>query len=280
MIPEDFTFSQHSLADFNTCQWRFLLRHVEHVAWPAAEMQDQVAADRRQEQGVAFHLRAMQYFSGLPVDQLIGSSADVELEAWWQDFLSIEQKLPYRVEGGSGWRLMPELQLNARLGRHRVTGKFDLLAALPGDAYQVYDWKSGARAPARDVLEGHPQTRLYNWLVTEAGGHALGLEQGGLDPGLVSMTYWYAGQPGTWIRFDYSAAQFQADAEQLSALLDYIASLPEDGFRKTEDTRACRFCLYRSYCERGYRPGAADAVDETATALELPSWDEIDTLEI
>jgi len=280
MIPEDFTFSQHSLADFNTCQWRFLLRHVERVAWPAEETTNQSEVDKRQEQGVAFHLRAMQYFSGLPADQLSGSSTKDELEEWWQDFLSIEKNFPYRAEKQASWRLLPELQLNARLGRHRVMGKIDLLAALPGKAYQVYDWKTGARVPAREALEGHPQTRLYSWLATEAGGQALRLEQGGLNPEQLSMTYWYAGQPGTWICYDYSSAQFQSDTEQLSALLDYITSLPEDGFRKTEDTRTCRYCLYRSYCERGYQPGEEDAVEETVPAADLPSWDEIESLEV
>jgi RecB family exonuclease len=279
MIPDDFTFSQHSLTDFNTCQWRFYLRDLKRVAWPAAEMRNQAAADLRQEQGVNFHLRAMQYYSGLPAESLTGSSSDTDLEDWWSDFLKMEQRLPFRTNASSGWRLNPEMQLSARLGNYRLTGKFDLLAVLPGAACQIYDWKTGSRPPAREALENHPQTLLYRWLAVTAGGAALGLKPAAFTAEQVSMTYWYAGQPGTLISLDYSAEQYQNDQADLLSLLDYINSLPEDGFRKTDDTRACRFCVYRSYCERGYQPGSADAAEESPLSVELPSWDEINPQE-
>ena len=54
-----------------------------------------------------------------------------------------------------------------------------------------------------------------------------------------------------------------------STLFKSIASASEELFSLTDDERQCRFCIYRSYCERGTGAGVADTLDEEP----LPEYD-------
>ena len=40
--------------------------------------------------------------------------------------------------------------------------------------------------------------------------------------------------------------------------IDLIDSLQENEFAKTKDLRYCRYCPYRSYCERGVEAGSIE----------------------
>ncbi|MGB8252846.1 MAG: hypothetical protein WCF08_06495, partial [Anaerolineaceae bacterium] len=43
-----------------------------------------------------------------------------------------------------------------------------------------------------------------------------------------------------------------------------IATAPVESFVLTSDERQCRYCVYRSYCERGVAAGQADDLDDDA----------------
>ncbi len=45
-------------------------------------------------------------------------------------------------------------------------------------------------------------------------------------------------------------------------MIEGIAGLKEDQFPKTEQDERCRFCVYRSLCDRGQRAGDWDQVDQ------------------
>jgi hypothetical protein len=76
--------------------------------------------------------------------------------------------------------------------------------------------------------------------------------------------------------FPYSQEQYEIDTRDLGELLDHIAALSDKDFTLTEDTRHCRFCTYRSYCERGFTPGKWSELVEDEPTLDIPSWDDVD----
>jgi hypothetical protein len=167
--------------------------------------------------------------------------------------------------------LHPEYSLSARIHDHHLVAKYDLIAALPGKQFWIYDWKTSLSIPPREKLEQRIQTRLYSWMLVNAGSHLNGGRP--ISPDQVLMTYWFAHQPGQQLLFPYSQEQYKIDTRDLGELLDHISALADSDFTLTEDTRRCRFCTYRSYCERGFAPGKWSEIEEDATSMEIPSWD-------
>lgn len=279
MINPDFVYSQNSLQDFLQCPRRFQLRHLLRLSWPAPETADQASFQNHLEQGQIFHNNIQQYFNGIPEEAISASIQDDLLLTWWKNFLASVKGFPWSSlpQQPGGFSIHTEYSLSARLREHRLTAKYDLIAALPGRQFWIYDWKTSLSTPRREDLEQRVQTRLYSWMLVRAGAHLNGGTP--ILPDQVLMTYWFAQKPGRPLVFPYSAAQCADDERGLGNLLDYISSLSEDDFRLTDDTRHCRFCTYRSYCERGFAPGKwAEAADES-DLLDLPSWGEIDPLE-
>ena len=75
------------------------------------------------------------------------------------------------------------------------------------------------------------------------------------------MIYWFADFPQDPAHFPYSAAQYQRDWEFLNQRVKTIAATPAGQFPLTADEKACDYCTYRSYCNRGVRAGAESARD-------------------
>jgi hypothetical protein len=65
-LPADFRFSPSSLQDYVDCPRRFLLRHVQQVAWPALVAEPALENERRMRLGAAFHRLVRQHFLGIP----------------------------------------------------------------------------------------------------------------------------------------------------------------------------------------------------------------------
>lgn len=275
MISPDFVFSQNSLHDFIECPRRFQLRHVLHMAWPAAETDDQTYFEHHQEQGQDFHRKVQQFYSGIPVEVIAASIQDDLLQSWWDNFLASSKGFPWAdlMDSQPGPVIRPEYSLSARLHDHRLTAKYDLIAALPRKQFWIYDWKTSLTIPPREKLEQRIQTRLYSWMLVSAGTHLNGGNP--ISPDQVLMTYWFAQNPGRQMLFPYSREQYETDERDLGSLMDHISALPDEGFALTDDKRRCRYCVYRSYCERGFAPGKWTELSDDDDSLDLPAWDSI-----
>jgi hypothetical protein len=68
------------------------------------------------------------------------------------------------------------------------------------------------------------------------------------------MVYWFSEFPGQPAVFKYDTQQFTADWADIGKLISEITA--ERSFPMTADRRTCRFCVYRSYCDRGERAAA------------------------
>jgi hypothetical protein len=83
------------------------------------------------------------------------------------------------------------------------------------------------------------------------------------------MIYWYANHGGAVERFPYDGTQHQAAREVLAGLVAEISARREAIWPLTTDERHCRFCNYRSLCERGVRAGFLEDLEEDVEPAEI-----------
>ena len=246
-LPTPFTFSQSSLQDYADCPRRFQLRYIDQLSWPAVDTEPIIENERRQIEGQLFHRLVQQYLLGVPAEYLSMMANTPNLERWWNNF---------KRELGSLGESHPELTLSAPIGNHRLVAKYDLVAVQKNKA-TIYDWKTYAKRPRDEWMSARWQTRVYRSLLVQAGAHLNNGES--FEPEQIEMIYWYADFPSEPTRFEYNANQFKRDWSAVGKIVGEISGAKE--FPLTEDEKMCRFCVYRSYCNRGAQAGQLDEAE-------------------
>lgn len=241
-IPANFAFSQNNLQDFADCPRRFELRYLQKLAWPAVRSEPYVEAERHMLLGERFHRMVEQHQSGLSVEQIEALANEPELIEWWQAY---QNQFPDNLPP----QRYVEQTLAAPFGGYRIVAKYDLIAIQPGERAVIVDWKTNLRKPHRTSLRNRLQTRLYPFLLVEAG-HTLNGRIPFL-PEQIEMVYWFTADPGNPEIFPYSAQQYDLDRSFLQGMIAEIEAASQSRFALTTDQRMCRFCNYRSLCDRG-----------------------------
>jgi hypothetical protein len=246
-LPIDFKFSQGSLRDFLACPRRFQLRYIDQMAWPAIEAEPYIEREQHLKRGALFHRLAEQNLKGIPAEVLAPLAEANGLTEWWQAFLEFEKSLP------TGER-QAETTLIARLEGYALLAKYDLLLKGTDGRLSIFDWKTTSVRQRSDKLRDDIQSRLYLLLAVEALG---------VKPEDLSITYWFAAFPSQPERIPYTTAQHQRTLSDILGLVGQISKAPPESFLLTPDERQCRFCVYRSYCERGTGAGLSTDLDDT-----------------
>lgn len=267
-LPPTFQFSQNSLQDYADCARRFQLRYVIGQRWPAAETEPIEDHEHFLEQGAEFHLLVQRHRLGIPAERL--TPDDPLLKRWWDAYLDQPPAdLP------TGLR-QPEVMLSTAIGEQRLLARFDLLALDPGRRAVIVDWKTARHRPSRQTLADRLQTRVYPFVLVEAGAHLFG---GPIQPEQVSLIYWFAEDPARPEIFPYDSARHEATRAHLTDLIGEVLAHREEVWPLTPDERKCEYCVYRSFCGRDVRAGAFDRIDveqvETRFDFELDDVDEI-----
>jgi hypothetical protein len=270
-LPPDFIFSQASLQDAVECRRRFQLRYLLELAWPAPAAEPVDEYEARIRSGEAFHRLIHQHQVGLPAEQLtMQAEVEVEVEgaqdlaAWWRNYLAHppENLPPVRY---------PEVTLSAPVGGHRLLAKYDLVTIEPGRRAVIVDWKTSARRPTGAWLAARLQTRVYRYVLVRAGAH---LNAGqAIAPEQVQMIYWFAAFPDQPERLPYNRTQHEADGRYLASLIADLTQAGDDDFPLTEDATRCRFCPYRSLCNRGVEAGDIHEEEDAAGVSEEAATD-------
>jgi CRISPR/Cas system-associated exonuclease Cas4 (RecB family) len=249
-LPRTFQFTQGKLQDYVECQRRFQLRYVLMQPWPALITDRPSEFELHLHRGADLHRLAHQYARGIEPERLAGTIQDETLARWWQTFLrNPPTDLPQAVR----WA---EIMLAAPLADYRLVAKYDLIAAQPGQRFVIVDWKTARRRPRRSELEHRQQTLVYRYLAVEAGAD---LNNGQPpSPEQVEMVYWFAQSGGATEHLSYDAVQHQDARAHLANLITQIAAHTEPIWPLTDDRGRCRFCNYRSLCDRGVKPGFFD----------------------
>ena len=259
-LPAAFQFTQGNLQDYVDCHRRFQLRHLLMQPWPALITARPDQFELHLQRGAALHRLALQYARGIDPQRLAETIHDDTLAQWWRTFLQRPPRdLPQAIRRA-------EISLAAPLGGHRLVAKYDLIAVQPGHRFVIVDWKTTAKRPQRSQLARRLQTLVYRYLAVEAGA---GLNEGDPPaPGQVEMIYWFAASHGQIERFAYDDAQHTAARAALQDLIAQIATHTEPVWPLTQDPGQCRFCNYRSLCERGVTAGFLDDLEDDLEPLE------------
>jgi len=265
-LPDNFNFSQSSLQDYVQCHYRFYLRHLKRLAWPALQTDNALLLENHMLCGARFHRLVQQYFTGLPLERLNAAAAadpDSQIWQWWQDFLVFFLQEP---QG----RPSAELILLTRIDTQRLMAKFDLVLK-HAKGVSIYDWKTNQRQFKITSLQKRLQTRVYLYTLASEYFSLVGEVRPAFEE--MRMIYWQANFPDEPVILQYSESAYQADKAYLTHLIKEICSRDEDEFEKTNDLNQCRYCVYRSLCERGIEAGSYDAFEKETEGGGLDDFD-------
>jgi hypothetical protein len=287
-LPDFNSVNQGSLQDFQDCRRRFYLRHILRLAWPAIESQPVLENELFIKQGAAFHQLVHQYLIGIPANRLTEMIHEPNLYEWWTSFISHLEQIPGL--SGEGISRFPEITLNMNLDGYRLIAKFDLIVYLPEGRFIIYDWKTSRHQSRRETYLRRWQTRLYPYILAHTGKQLLPDQDTSLlesiSPDRITFVYWFPAFPESPLIFPYTAIQLQNDHADLSTVLNTINRLLNESniesFPITTDEKLCKFCVYRSLCNRGTEAGMqmVDDLEDGEPLIDLDiDFDQIAELE-
>ena len=256
-LSEEFVFSQSALQDFLDCPRRFELRYVKDVRWPAIESEPPLEQEKSMLQGQEFHRLLHQHAVGIPFETLERTITDPEIKSWWQSYLAWQAQLPKQR--------FPEITLTAPVGETLVMAKYDLITRLEDSTFLIVDWKTGKK-PRRESLARRMQTLVYPYVLARAGDWLN--DNHPIPPERIRMVYWFSEDSAT-MEFELNQRILAASETRLTSVIQEISKRFE--FPLTHEEQRCKFCVYRSLCERGARAGELANVD-----LDLLDEDERD----
>jgi hypothetical protein len=253
-LPDDFVFSQNNLQDFVDCPRRFQLKYILKTAWPAPVSEPLEEHARLIDLGTRFHMMAHRYFLGIPEEMISRHVTNEDLLSWWNAFIS------NRPADMPALR-QPEVSLSMPFAGYRLAAKLDLLAVEKGNRAVIYDWKTTHLSPNPGFLKDRIQSLVYPLLVITTGGALNDYKP--FDPKQVSMVYWYPAYPEKSVKLTFDQDWVPHTEALLTRLVRQAAEMKLDIFPLTVDEAKCKFCRYRSLCERGTTAGRTDEEEET-----------------
>lgn len=290
-LPEGFLFSQGNLQDFQDCQRRFQLHYLLQVAWPAIEAEPAIENENHLQMGAVFHYLIRQHQSGVPVDLLTKSIVHYhdmgknDLLQWWENYLTaislqdyfgalFQPKAPIKLE------TFTEISFSVPLGGFRIIAKYDLLIVESSGSAIIIDWKSNRKRPPRRWLQERMQSRVYPYVLMKASSDFS--HENLIVPEQVRMIYWFANFPSDTEQLYYSREQYNQDEAFFLNLVDIINHKSENDFPLTHNEGYCKYCIYRSLCNRGVQAGDFDSAewsesnaDEDQIEITMQQIDEI-----
>lgn len=234
-----FTFSQSSLQSYMDCPLRFRLRYIDGLQWPAPRLQSDLKFEKERKAGIAIHRLIHQYFMGLNSDKLFRTAElySEELTEWLKAVVSA-----FSLEEDE-CRYLSEYRLTRSLADHNVTAIYDLII-IKDNQYTIIDWKSSARLPNRTQIMKSAQKRLFPLLM------ASWINTQGIPPESLKIIFWELNFPELSFSFPYNLNSFNEDLAWFTALSTEIQLTPYEGFCETSQPSHCRYCQYRSYCQK------------------------------
>jgi len=249
MYKKPFLFSASMLQDYQDCQRRFELKYVLKQTWPSIPMAPIQEYELHMLRGRQFHFLIHQYFAGIPPAKIKSAVNDDTLLKWFNLFLSHFNKFPFKD-------IHSEIRLSANLGNHTIVAIYDLVAQLKSGQIEIYDWKTSLHKPNPDIYHSKMQSSIYPYVLMEN----LKFLFPNVDTNQfqkISMIYWFPEFPNAAVCMDYEDVNHTENSELLTALLDQIEEkITGSQFPMTLDKNLCKFCQFRSLCNRGVHAGS------------------------
>lgn len=247
------------------CPRRFFLRYIKKQEWPAVETEPVIEQEKLTELGHQFHLLVQQSLSGMPREMIDPLIKDPDLLRWWNAFLQLDLDL-------SDSTYFAEEALMIPFAGQRLMAKFDLVIFERSGQALIYDWKTTHIKPTRDRFLMRAQSTIYPLVLAKAGTSLAGGSQ--IDPGKIEMRYWFPEFPDMTLSLPYSGRQNSRGAQVIEEMIREISArkTPEE-FEKTEEQKICKYCRFRSLCERGIQAGENSEEIDRETEVEPNPFD-------
>ncbi len=259
-IDPRFTFSANNLQDYLDCPRRFELKYLLKQSWPAEESEPVLEFEHNVQLGSRFHQTVFQYLNGLPLDLLQQALPDPELQNWLANFLAFYGSRKFE-------RIFPEFSVRFSLQGFPCVAVFDLLGLTADRELWILDWKTSGKLPRREVLAERVQSILYPYAALQTAPAFL--RDIALYPENVHMAYVYVHhERDNVLVFDYDAQAHLSNGTFLEKTVAEILAKEPGAFDCTADERRCKFCVYRSLCERGERAGSLIEMDMETSGEE------------
>ncbi|HPH96834.1 MAG TPA: PD-(D/E)XK nuclease family protein [Anaerolineaceae bacterium] len=260
-LPADFVFTQSNLQAFLDCRQLFRLRYLKKISWPAPITDPVLEHERHMQRGSIFHHMVQQLKAGIPLEVIRARiNDDEQISIWWNNFLHLLPNLHMDCA-------QIEIPFVCQLGDWRLMAKVDYLL-LESQKCIILDWKTSPQKPSRLNLARHPQTRVYCYVLCQAGH--LALNSAPISPDQLSMGYWFAEHPDAIEWFEYSPSIMEDDRKYLLNIFRQINQLSDEEFDQTENLKTCLYCQYRSLCNRGVKAGNISGLEaETSGTIDL-----------
>jgi RecB family exonuclease len=273
LIETNFVFSANSLQDYLDCPRRFELKYLLKQNWPAEESEPVLEFEHNAELGNRFHRMVHQYLNGVPQEILLASIQDAALHEWFANFHAFYSSRKFV-------QIFSEFSLRAVINQSPLVAVCDLIALTADGNLWILDWKTSAKKTRREKLIDRVQTILYPFIALECGNRIFPDFQPRAEN--IHMAYLFVQYPAdNLLTFDYSPDSHQQNRAFLTATIEEILSKEPGTFECTAEARRCRFCVYRSLCERGITAGnlaeLEDASDlqDTLSNLDFDAQEEI-----
>lgn len=275
LLPDDFAFSQSSLQAYADCPRRFWLTYVERLPWPAVEASPVQDHELLMRQGGQYHRLVQRAELGLDPDEL-AQELPAPLDGWFDAYRAYRPTdlagARVEVECSLSIHLEIEQRANAAPAPVRLSAKYDLIAATQDGRFIIMDWKTGHRRADPVHLQRRLQSVVYPFVLVEAAPY---LGWGPIAPEQVEMRYWFTAAPTQPAVFPYGSFQHAANRQRIADLVAAIlAGHTRDDFPLAPDSEAtrrrlCRFCTYRSRCNRGIEAGDLSDLDDAGDIEDL-----------
>jgi len=246
-------FSARSMQDFLECPRRFELRYMLQQSWPAPVTEPVLLYEERIRVGNEFHRIIQKYLIGIELNRLLGASVSPEIDQWLNAFHSFFTQLQFRT-------YFSELPLIMPFNNMFFRGVVDFAGLKSDNKLLIADWKTTFHPRRKDTILKSIQSILYPFMIFECRDTVFPGWKG--KPEDLKMIYWFADQPEEVISLDYSQKIHKKNSEILNMLVETIGQTEPGSFQKTDDTKKCIYCEYRSLCERGDKAGPIHELED------------------
>ncbi|MHB8133455.1 MAG: PD-(D/E)XK nuclease family protein [Anaerolineaceae bacterium] len=248
-INNQFTFSAYKLQDYLDCERRFELKYLLKQQWPAIQSEPIHELEQQMQFGQQFHLFAQQFFSNIPTEEIQKQVDNETLNSWWGNFVPFAKSLLTK-------EYFAERKIGIKLSNTRFIAILDLLVIDKKNTYTIIDWKTNKKKPSSQQIKNSIQSRLYPLVLFLSENERISPNK--ISPDQIEMIYWFANFPDKMETFKYSNYQFEEDLSFFQEIIQKISLKKTGEFLKTTRTQLCKYCQYRSLCERGTTPGSLD----------------------
>ena len=118
-------------------------------------------------------------------------------------------------------------------------------------------FESHLKKAQKEMEKAFMEGKSFSW-----GFSSLTVNGKPVKPKYIEMVYWFSNFPTSPLTFSYSQDQFEADEEEIINLVQEIKSIGEGEAPKTENEKRCKFCAYRSLCNRGIAAGTLNELED------------------